>query len=203
MKKTSPILFIVSSPSGAGKTTLCNKLLAEFDNLRFSTSHTTRKPRQGEVDGEDYFFIDYDEFDKMAEDELFIEWAHVHANRYGTARAELRAAANAGKDLLFDIDFQGAQQIKKQYPDALGIFVLPPSIEELQRRLRKRGTETAHSLEQRFKAALEEIAHHDSFDYLVLNDDLEVAYDQLRSILVAERARHARVAHLAKHILEL
>ncbi len=203
MKKASPLLIIISSPSGAGKTTLCQKLLVEFDNLRFSTSHTTRKPRQGEVDGKDYFFVRHDEFESMIENELFIEWAYVHGNRYGTARAEVRAAASAGKDLLFDVDFQGAQQIKEQYPNAVGVFVLPPSIQELQNRLRARGTETPDSLQRRFKAALEEIANHHLFDYLVVNDNLEAAYDQIRAIILAERARHARIAHIAKDLLDV
>jgi guanylate kinase len=203
MKTQSPILMIVSSPSGAGKTTLCQKLLCEFDNLKFSTSHTTRKPRQGEVDGKDYYFVSDDEFDRMADDELFIEWAYVHGNRYGTARAEVRAAANKKKDLLFDVDFQGSQQIKDQYPDAVSVFVMPPSIAELQRRLRTRGTETPESLERRFKAALEEISNHNLFDYLIVNDDLDVAYDQVRSILIAERARHSRVSNFAKELLEV
>jgi guanylate kinase len=203
MKKASPLLIIISSPSGAGKTTLCHKLLDEFNNLRFSTSHTTRKPRLGEVDGKDYFFVREDEFESMIENELFIEWAYVHGNRYGTARAEVRVAATAGKDLLFDVDFQGAQQIKDQYPNAIGVFVLPPSIQELQNRLRARGTETPESLDRRFKAALEEIANHHLFDYLVVNDNLEAAYDQIRAILIAERARHARIAHVAKEMLDL
>jgi guanylate kinase len=203
MKKASPLLIIISSPSGAGKTTLCHKLLEEFNNLRFSTSHTTRKPRQGEVDGKDYVFVRDDEFESMIENELFIEWAYVHGNRYGTARAEVRAAATAGKDLLFDVDFQGAQQIKEQYPNAVGVFVLPPSIQELQNRLRARGTETPESLNRRFKAALEEIANHHLFDYLVVNDNLEAAYDQIRAILIAERARHERIAHVAKEMLDV
>jgi guanylate kinase len=203
MKKASPLLIIISSPSGAGKTTLCNKLLEEFNNLRFSTSHTTRKPRQGEVDGKDYFFVRDDEFESMIENELFIEWAYVHGHRYGTARAEVRAAATAGKDLLFDVDFQGAQQIKEQYPNAVGVFVLPPSIQELQNRLRARGTETPESLNRRFKAALEEIANHHLFDYLVVNDNLEAAYDQIRAILIAERTRHERIAHVAKEMLDV
>jgi guanylate kinase len=203
MKKASPLLIIISSPSGAGKTTLCNKLLEEFNNLRFSTSHTTRKPRQGEVDGKDYVFVRDDEFESMIENELFIEWAYVHGNRYGTARAEVRAAATAGKDLLFDVDFQGAQQIKEQYPNAVGVFVLPPSIQELQNRLRARGTETPESLNRRFKAALEEIANHHLFDYLVVNDNLEAAYDQIRAILIAERTRHERIAHVAKEMLDV
>ncbi|MCP4601495.1 MAG: guanylate kinase [Proteobacteria bacterium] len=203
MKKTSRLLLIVSSPSGAGKTTLCQKLLDEFSDLRFCISHTTRKPRSGEVDGEDYFFITEDEFDQMIEDELFIEWAHVHGNRYGTARAEVRAAATAGKDLVFDVDCQGARQIKDQYAGAIGVFILPPSIEELQRRLRTRGTESSESLERRFQAALQEIANHSFFDYIVLNDNLEIAYDHLRAILVAERMRHERVAHLTKEMFEV
>jgi guanylate kinase len=203
MKKLSPILLIVSSPSGAGKTTLCHKLLSESDDLRFSVSHTTRKPRTGEVAGEDYYFVSDDEFNQMVENELFIEWAYVHGNRYGTARAEIRAAANDAKDLIFDVDFQGARQIKEQYPSAVGVFVLPPSIEELQRRLRGRGTESSESLERRFKAALEEIAHHDIFDYLIVNDDLDVAFSYLKAVLMAERSRHCRVEHLAKKMLEV
>jgi guanylate kinase len=203
MKKSSPLLIIVSSPSGAGKTTLCKKLLGEFDDLRFSTSHTTRKPRQGEVDGKDYFFVSEEEFERMVEDELFIEWAFVHGNRYGTARAEVRAAAIKGKDLLFDVDFQGSQQIKEQYPEAISVFVLPPSIHELQSRLRARGTESETSMERRFKAALEEIAHHDLFNYMLVNDNLDLAYKKLRAIIIAERCRHHRVADLAKEILDL
>ena len=112
MKKNAPLLVIVSSPSGAGKTTLCQKLLNEFDDLRFSTSHTTRKPRPGEVDGKDYHFVSESDFEKMIENDLFLEWAWVHGNRYGTARAEIRAAANQGNDLIFDVDFQGAKQIR-------------------------------------------------------------------------------------------
>ena len=202
MKKNSPLLVIVSSPSGAGKTTLCRKLLAEFGDLRFSTSHTTRKPRPGEVNGQDYHFVSDSDFDGMIENDLFIEWAWVHGNRYGTARAEIRAAANQGNDLIFDVDFQGARQISEQYEGAVRVFVLPPSIEELQRRLRARGTENSESLNTRFKAALQEIAQHDIFDYLVVNDELEVAYDQLRSVVVAERVRHERMAHVAEEMLD-
>lgn len=201
--KNSPLLIIVSSPSGAGKTTLCQKLLEEFDDVRFSISHTTRKPRPNETDGEDYFFVDHEEFDRMLEDDMFIEWAHVHGNRYGTARTEIRWAATAGKDLLFDVDYQGAKQIKDQYPDAVGIFVLPPSIDELQRRLRTRGTETPESLERRFKASLDEIRNHNMFDYLLVNDTVKQAYDRLRSIVLAERIKHKRMAHVAKEMLDV
>lgn len=202
MPSKRPLLLIVSSPSGAGKTTLCRKLLAEYDDIRFSISHTTRTARQGEVDGQDYHFIDDAGFDAMVEQELFIEWAHVHGNRYGTAHAEIRAAAAEGKDLVFDVDYQGARQIKQHYPDAIGVFVLPPSIEELRCRLWSRGTDAEDALKRRFKAALEEIAQHELFDYLVVNDNVEAAYrDGLRAILLAERQRRERVAHLAEKLL--
>jgi len=196
------VLLIVSSPSGAGKTTLCNKLLQEFSDIRFSVSHTTRPARHNEVDGRDYHFVDHETFDELVAQSAFIEWANVHANRYGTTHKEIERAETEDKDIIFDIDYQGAQQIKQHYPEAVSVFVLPPSIGELHRRLRSRGTEDEQSLETRFRAALEEIGHHQFFDYLVVNDTIETAYDKLHSILVAERARHARIAHLADAMLQ-
>jgi guanylate kinase len=202
MTRHPPILLAVSSPSGAGKTTLCNMLLGEFADIRFSVSHTTRQPRPEEIDGKHYHFVGNAEFDQMIDDDLFLEWAQVHGNRYGTARAEIRAAATEGLDLVFDIDYQGARQIKQEYPEAVSVFVLPPSLPDLQRRLRTRGTETPQSLERRFQAALEEISHFDEFDYLLVNDDVERAYrDGLRAILLAERIRRSRSAHLAENLL--
>lgn len=201
-KHMPPLLLIISSPSGAGKTTLCTRLLAEFPNITFSISHTTRLPRPGEVDGKDYHFVDTATFEKMVAENQFIEWAHVHGNRYGTARSEIERAAKNSVDLVFDIDFQGASQIKQQYSDAVGVFVLPPSIEELKRRLQSRGTESPESLVRRFKAALDEIAHHDLFDYLVVNDELDIAYDQLRALLIAERQRHRIMAPIAEALLD-
>ncbi len=153
------------------------------------------------MDGRDYHFIDPSRFEDMVEKNAFLEWATVHGNRYGTARAELAGAETEGVDLIFDIDFQGARQIKAQYPASVGVFVLPPSIDQLHRRLRTRGTETSKSLERRFRAALEEIGHHDLFDYLLVNDDLDVAYSNLRAILLAERCRHERLAGLAEAML--
>ncbi len=197
----TPLLLIVSSPSGAGKTTLCRRLLAEFGDLRFSTSHTTRRPRPNEVDGTDYHFVDTATFEEMVARDRFIEWAHVHGNRYGTARSEVQSAGEAGVDLIFDVDYQGARQIKGHYPNASAVFVLPPSIEELHRRLRERGTENAESLECRFKAALLEIGNHGLFDYLIVNDDLDTAYDHLRAILLSERSRQFRMAALAEEML--
>lgn len=199
--KDTPLLLIVSSPSGAGKTTLCNRLLREFKRVSFSISHTTRTPRPNEVNGKDYHFVDLDTFEQMIESNRFIEWAHVHGNRYGTAHSELTRAAEADADLIFDVDFQGARQIKGEYPHAAAVFVLPPSIEELHRRLRSRGTETEASLERRFKAALDEIGNHGLFDYIIVNDDLDAAYDHLRSILLAERSRQYRMAALAERML--
>ena len=197
-----PVLLIVSSPSGAGKTTLCRKLLAEFADVRFSVSHTTRPPREGEVDGADYHFVDAATFDGMVDQDAFIEWAHVHGNRYGTAHSEIRAAEDEGVDLVFDVDYQGARQIKAHYPEAAGVFVLPPTIEELRRRLESRGTESPESLERRFEAAMVEIAQHHSFDYLVVNDVVDVAYQEgLKAILLAERVRQARLASIAEGLL--
>ena len=201
IESKSPLLLIVSSPSGAGKTTLCTRLLAEFQNITFSISHTTRPPRPGETNGKDYHFVSKSTFEKMVADDQFIEWARVHGNHYGTARSEIDRAGQTGTDLVFDVDFQGAAQIKKQYPDAVGLFVLPPSIEELKRRLESRGTESPESLDRRFKAALDEIGHHMLFDYLIVNDLLDVAYDQLRSVLVAERQRHRFMASTAETML--
>lgn len=202
MPSRPPLLLIVSSPSGAGKTTLCRRLLNEFEDVRFSVSYTTRAPREGEVDGRDYHFVSDSIFDGMIDDEQFIEWAHVHGNRYGTSHGEVRAAAAEGKDLIFDIDFQGARQIKEQYPGSVGVFVLPPSIEELRRRLWSRGTDAEDALKRRFKAALDEIAQHELFDYMVVNDDVQTAYrDGLRAILIAERQRHERTVQLAEKLL--
>jgi guanylate kinase len=201
MTKPPPLLFIVSSPSGAGKTTLCRRLLDEFADLRFSVSHTTRRPRATEVDGRDYHFVDEAQFERMVAADLFLEWAFVHGNRYGTARAEVDAAAREGKDLIFDVDYQGARQIKARHEGAVAVFVLPPSLEELHRRLQSRGTESAESLARRFEAAQAEIAQHGLFDYLLVNDDLDAAYGRLRAVLEAERIRHDRVAHLASDIL--
>jgi guanylate kinase len=202
MTTRKPLLIIVSSPSGAGKTTLCKRLLAEFSDIRFSISHTTRVPRPNETNGQDYFFTDKDTFDKMVDEEQFVEWAHVHGNRYGTSHGEIRSAAAQGVDLLFDVDYQGARQIKNNYPDAIGIFILPPSIDELKLRLNSRGTETPASLEQRFKAALGEISHYGEFDYLLVNDNVEKAYEHLRAVLMAERIRLSRNGDSALKLLQ-
>lgn len=188
------LLLIVSSPSGAGKTTLCKRLRGEFPDLRFSVSHTTRKPRSEEVDGREYHFVDVPTFEQMVRAGAFAEWAHVHGNLYGTSLKEIEIARSAARGVLFDIDYQGARQIKASLPDAVGVFILPPSLAELERRLRGRGTEDEPTARRRLTAAKGEIAHYGLFDYVIVNDDLARAYEQLRAVVFAERSRRGRHA---------
>jgi guanylate kinase len=197
------LLFILSSPSGAGKTTLTRMLLDRCPELTFSVSHTTRTPRAGEVDGRDYHFVDIERFDNLVAKGAFLEWAIVHGNMYGTSRSEIdRALAVPGcAGMIFDIDYQGARQIKVHRPDAVAVFVLPPSMAELERRLQGRASETEDTLRRRFAVAEREIEHYALFDYLVVNDVAERAFDELRSITVAERARRSRRASLAEILL--
>ncbi len=196
------LLLIISSPSGAGKTTLTRRLLSTFTDLTFSVSHTTRKPRTGEIDGQDYHFTDRAKFIHMINDGRFAEWAEVHGNLYGTSLAELdRARAEGRRGILFDIDYQGARQIKARLPDAIGIFILPPSLEELQRRLKGRASDDAEQIERRFRKAREEIEHYPFFDYLITNTHIEDAEAELRGVVYAERCRRYRTAANAEALL--
>jgi guanylate kinase len=197
------LLLILSSPSGAGKTTLTRMLRERFPNLRFSVSHTTRTPRATEQNGKDYHFVSRTEFDQLVERDAFLEWAHVHTNCYGTSLAEIeRAKADPKCDgIIFDIDHQGARQIRAKVPEAIPVFILPPSMIELQRRLKGRNSETEESASIRFAAAQAEIAHYGFFDYLVVNDDVERAFKDLEGIILAERARRHRRAELAERLL--
>jgi guanylate kinase len=197
------LLLILSSPSGAGKTTLTRMLLENCPELRFSVSHTTRAPRPNEVDGRDYHFIDRSRFLELVAAGAFLEWAEVHGNLYGTSTAEIdRARASAGcTGMIFDIDYQGARQIKSKVPDVTAVFILPPSMQELERRLRGRASDSEDSVKRRFAVAQREIEHYAIFDYLVLNESVERAYDELRSIAVAERTRRGRRAPLAESLL--
>jgi guanylate kinase len=195
------LLLIVSSPSGAGKTTLCTRLRAEFPDLRFSVSHTTRQPRPNEVDGREYHFVDRPAFEAMARDGAFAEWARVHGNFYGTSLREIEAARASAKGVLFDIDYQGARQIKASLPDAVGVFILPPSLAELERRLRGRGTEDEATTQRRLSNAKGEIEHYGFFDYVVVNDEINGAYEQLRSVVNAERCKRWRRAALCERLL--
>ncbi len=197
------ILLIISSPSGAGKTTLTRRVLQEFSEFRFSVSHTTRQPRVDEVDGQDYHFVDENAFRAIIDDNEFAEWAEVHGNLYGTSVTEIELARTAGKSgVLFDVDYQGARQIKEKFPHAVGVFILPPSMQELRRRLDGRGSDDADSRERRFDRAREEIGHYPFFDYMIVNDELQRALTELRGIVLAEGCRQWRVAARAESLLQ-
>lgn len=183
------VLVIVSSPSGAGKTTLTRRLLAEFeDQLEFSVSYTTRPIRPSEVNGRDYWFVDPQTFETMIENREFAEWAHVFSNRYGTARAPVEAALAAGRDVIFDVDWQGGAALAKEWPaDSLKIFILPPSLEALDARLRQRATDPQEVIERRMRKARDELEHYPEYQYLIINDDIERAYKVLRAIYLTRR----------------
>ena len=196
------LLLIVCSPSGAGKTTLTRRLLAELPELTFSVSHTTRGPRPNEVQGKDYHFIQRDTFEGMVARGEFAEWAEVHGNFYGTSSAEIARAKTEGKrGVVFDIDYQGARQIQAKFKEAVGVFILPPSLEELERRLRGRATDAEDVIQRRFAKALVEIEHYPLLDYLVVNDDIDRASGDLRSVVRAELCRRWRLAPAAEALL--
>ncbi|WP_260926898.1 guanylate kinase [Novosphingobium sp. 9] len=198
------LMFILSSPSGAGKTTIARKMLQHETNLRLSVSCTTRAPRPGEVDGKDYHFISQDQFDRMVENEEFLEWAHVFGKSYGTPKAEVKAGIRAGHDYLFDIDWQGTQQLhQKMEVDVVRVFLLPPSIDELRRRLTGRGTDSAEVIADRMARAQSEISHWDGYDYVVVNEDIDECFGKVRQILAAERLRRARQTGLIGFVREL
>ena len=195
------LLLIISSPSGAGKTTLCNRLRAELPDLRFSVSHTTRRPRPNELDGREYHFIDAERFDHMVRAGAFAEWAQVHGNLYGTSLHEIEAARQGAHGVLFDIDYQGARQIKAALPKAVSVFILPPSLAELERRLRGRGTEDEATTVRRLSNAMREIEHYGLFDYVIINDQIDRAYAELRGVVLAERCRRERYATTCERLL--
>ena len=195
-------LFVITAPSGAGKTSLIDAVMRVDPPLPISVSYTTRAPRPGEKHGEDYWFVSNDEFSRMVEAQEFAEWAMVHGNRYGTAVATVDRAIEQGKDTLFDIDYQGGRQIRQKWPsDSVLCFILPPSIEELERRLRQRATDSAEVIARRLAMAHKELFHYSEYDYLVVNEDLEKAYDELRSIYMAERCARSRNEPLAQALL--
>ena len=200
MSNDGPLPLIVSSPSGAGKTTLTTSLLKELPEIRFSVSHTTRMPRQNEQDGREYHFVNRAEFLRLIELGAFLEWAEVHGNLYGTGRAELERNQHA-RGIIFDIDHQGARQIKSSEPDAVAVFILPPSMAELEKRLRGRASEDDETVRRRFGVALREIEHYGLFDYVLVNEDLAEATKQLVSIFRAEECRRHRAARHAERLL--
>ena len=192
MMKSKGSLFIVSAPSGTGKTTICKKIMAAMDNVKTSVSHTTRRPRRGEVDGEDYLFVSEKKFKDMVRKGEFVEWAEVHGNLYGTSRKRLEKIINDGVDVILDIDTQGAEQIRKTYGNGVFIFILPPSMTELRDRLEKRMSNTKEEMERRLKRAGEEIRAYKMYDYVIVNDVLKSSLFQFESIIVAERQRSSK-----------
>ncbi len=182
-------LFIVSAPSGAGKTSLVKALVARLDHIRLSVSYTTRPPRPGERDGEDYHFVDEATFQQMVREGAFLEYARVFDHHYGTSRAWLEEQLHAGTDVILEIDWQGARQVRDALPGAVGIFILPPSRETLYQRLRQRGQDDDAVIQRRMRDAVAEMRHYREYDYLVINDRFEQALDELTHIVLAARLR--------------
>ena len=184
-------LFVIIAPSGAGKSSLVAELLKADDNILLSISHTTRSPRVGEADGVAYHFTTADEFLAKRDAGGFIEWAEVHGNYYGTSKDWIMSALTSGKDVLLEIDWQGAQQVRAHFPEMVGIFILPPSMEELSRRLHKRGTDSEEVIAKRLAAAKNEMAHADECEYVIINHQFSTALLQLQQVVCAARLRFA------------
>jgi guanylate kinase len=198
------LMFILSSPSGTGKTTIAHMLLDQVEGIGMSVSVTTRPMRPGEVDGQDYHFVQQAEFDRMVEDGEFLEWAHVFGHSYGTPKAQIKAGLREGRDFLFDIDWQGTQQLyQRMETDVVRVFLLPPSIAELEQRLRGRKTDSEDVIRGRMERARAEISHWDGYDYVVVNRNVQECYAKVRTILEAERMRRARQTGLVDFTREL
>ena len=187
------IILIISAPSGAGKTTLCRALLERFPTMKESVSYTTRPPRAGEVHGEDYFFVSREEFQHMVESDAFAEWAEVHGNLYGTALSTIDEARKSGVDLVLDIDCQGARRLKEQIERCVYIFILPPGMDELRRRLENRSSDAQEVIDRRIERAAGEIREARWYDYIIINDIFETAFEELSSIVVAHSRRTFRM----------
>ncbi|MEG0156529.1 MAG: guanylate kinase [Anaerovoracaceae bacterium] len=192
-------LLVISGPSGAGKGTICKKIIDEMEDLVLSISMTTRARREGEVHGESYFFVTTDEFEQIRQEEGFLEHACVYGNYYGTPKKKVMEMLNAGKDVVLEIDIQGAMNIKKAYPEGVFIFIVPPSMTELRKRITGRGTDSASAIELRLSEALSEIAYMDKYDYCVVNGELEEAAARVKSIIIAE---HSKVTEDVYKIIE-
>lgn len=192
VERKSGLLFIVTAPSGAGKSSLIDALLKDDPRLKLSVSYTTRAPRPGEADGREYHFVDDATFIAMLERGEFLESAEVHGYRYGTSQAAIRDALDSGEDLVLEIDWQGAQQVRILHPGCIGVFILPPSVAELERRMRARGQDSDAVIRRRLASAEQEISHAPEFDYVIINKDFETAKQDLQAIIRVERLRQAR-----------
>lgn len=198
------VMLVISSPSGAGKSTLASKLIEEFDDVKLSVSATTRAIRPGEIDGQHYHFLSHDQFEQRIAENDFLEWARVFDHYYGTPRANTEARLSAGQDVIFDVDWQGGDELHDKMPnDVASVFVLPPSIEALSNRLAARPGSTPEMVERRMRDAKNEISHWRRYDYCIINDDLNVAFSELKSILMTERLKRLRQTHLDGHVRNL
>src|SRR2546423_6627133 len=195
-------LFVVSSPSGGGKGTIIRHVLEVVENLSYSVSYTTRAPRLGEVGGREYFFVSRETFEEMIDAGEFLEWACVHGNLYGTAKRQILQETSSGKDILLEVDVQGAASVRQLLMDSVSIFILPPSYRVLRERLLARGTDTAEELELRLRNAPDELGQYSAFDYVIINDEIERAAHQLASIIYAERARCVRQDSVVREVIK-
>jgi guanylate kinase len=203
MSNRKGIVLVLSAPSGAGKTTVLRGLMASVEDVRFSTSFTTRSPRPKELDGVDYYFVSEDEFRAKIERGEFLEWAQVHGCLYGTGRSETEAVCSSGLDILLDVDVQGASQVRKSMPEAVSVFMLPPSFEELRKRIQNRGVnDDPADVANRLRTARAEAAQYQDYDYVIINEVVDSSVELLRSILLAERARCHLLEAQVKPILE-
>ena len=196
------ILFVVSSPSGGGKGTLIQRVLNRLPNLSYSVSYTTRKPRNGEVDGREYFFVTREQFAEMVERNDFLEWANVHSHLYGTSRSQVARDVSQGRDIVLEVDVQGAASIRNLISDSVSIFILPPSLEVLRERLIARGTDSPDELAVRLHNAPEELKAYKTFDYVIINDDADYAAAKLMAIIEAERLRLARQQQHVRQVVD-
>lgn len=202
MTKRKNNTFIISAPSGTGKSTLIDLLLAQIPKIFFSISHTTRPPRVGEKNGVEYHFINNSEFEEMIRRDEFLEWAQVHGYYYGTSREMVRRAQEEGKDLLLDIDFQGAQSVRKQVPEAVSIFIMPPSLDVLKERLLRRQKDTLIQIQNRTVNARTELQHYKEYEFVIINEDLGSAFESLASIIRSQRSKQERMEEKIQKVLE-